>query len=64
MLAHLEAALVALGHKEGRLESTSTARGFYQGRGWQADGPQASGRMVNGYPMRKTLERGERASRP
>lgn len=55
MLAHLEAALVVLGHREGRLESTRTARNFYQSQGWQADGPQASGRVVNGYPMRKTL---------
>lgn len=55
MLAHLEAALVALGHREGRLESTNTARAFYESRGWQADGPQASGRVVNGYPMRKAL---------
>lgn len=55
MLAQLEQALVALGHQEGRLESTSTARVFYQSRGWQADGPQAAGRAVNGYPMRKIL---------
>lgn len=55
LLARLELALVALGHQEGRLESTSTARAFYQSRGWQVDGPQASGRVVNGYPMRKML---------
>lgn len=55
LLARLEQALVALGHREGRLESTSTARAFYESRGWQADGPQASGRVVNGYPMRKAL---------
>lgn len=55
LLARLELALVALGHQEGRLESTSTARAFYQSRGWQVDGPQASGRVVNGYPMRKVL---------
>lgn len=55
MLAHLEGALVAMGHWEGRLESTRTARAFYLSQGWQADGPQASGRVVNGYPMRKLL---------
>jgi GNAT superfamily N-acetyltransferase len=55
LLARLELALVALGHREGRLESTSTARAFYESRGWQVDGPQASGRVVNGYPMRKML---------
>lgn len=55
MLVRLEAALLALGHSEGRLEATLTARGFYESRGWLADGPQADGRVVNGYPMRKQL---------
>ena len=55
MLVRLEAALVALGHREGRLEATQTARRFYESRGWQLDGPQAGGRVVNGYPMRKQL---------
>lgn len=55
MLAHLEGALIAIGHREGVLESTMTARGFYESRGWHADGPQATGRVVNGYPMRKAL---------
>lgn len=55
MLERLEAALLALGHREGQLEATVTARAFYESRGWNADGPQADGRVVNGYPMRKTL---------
>lgn len=55
LLARLELALVELGHREGRLESTRTARAFYLARGWLPDGPQAEGRMVNGYPMRKLL---------
>ena len=55
MLARLELALVELGHREGRLESTRTAQAFYLARGWLPDGPQAKGRMVNGYPMRKLL---------
>ena len=55
MLERLEAALVAMGHREGRLESTITARAFYENRGWLVDGPQATRRMVNGYPMRKPL---------
>jgi GNAT superfamily N-acetyltransferase len=55
MLERLEAAIVAMGHREGRLESTITARAFYENRGWLVDGPQATGRMVNGYPMRKPL---------
>ncbi|GEM_PF-812107 len=55
MLARLEAELVALGYAEGRLEATATAKTFYEKAGWLADGPQASGRMVNGYPMRKAL---------
>ena len=55
MLARLELALVELGHREGRLESTRTAQAFYLARGWLVDGPQADGRVVNGYPMRKLL---------
>lgn len=55
LLARLEAELVALGFAEGRLEATLTARQFYESAGWLPDGPQASGRQVNGYPMKKTL---------
>lgn len=55
MLAALEAELRALGFTEGRLEATETARGFYQAAGWLSDGPQAEGRQVNGYPMRKAF---------
>lgn len=57
MLAGLEAELAALGFTEGRLEATRTARRFYERAGWHANGPQASGRMVNGFPMRKALGR-------
>lgn len=56
MLARLEAELGNLGFSEGRLEATATARRFYEHAGWIADGPQARGRMVNGYPMRKALK--------
>ncbi len=55
MMARLEAELVALGFAEGRLEATATARRFYRDAGWSDDGPQATGRKVNGYPMRKRL---------
>ena len=55
MLAALEEELRALGFAEGRLEATATARQFYEATGWIADGPQAEGRMVNGYPMRKVF---------
>ena len=55
VLARLEAELVLLGFAEARLEATATALQFYQSAGWLPDGPQASGRMVNGYPMRKRL---------
>lgn len=57
MLARLEAELVGLGFREGRLEATATARRFYESAGWRPDGPQAEGRKVNGYPMRKRLAR-------
>jgi len=55
LLARLEAELACLGIHEGRLEATATARRFYESAGWLADGPQATGRKVNGYPMRKVL---------
>lgn len=55
VLDRLETDLAALGHAEGRLEATRTARRFYERSGWVADGPQATGRKVNGYPMRKIL---------
>lgn len=55
LLARLEAELRGLGFAEGWLEATATARKFYEGAGWRADGPQASGRRVNGYPMKKRL---------
>ncbi len=55
MLAALETELVALGFDEGRLEATATARRFYKRAGWSAEGPQVTGRKVNGFPMRKRL---------
>jgi GNAT superfamily N-acetyltransferase len=55
LLARLEAELLALGFSEAQLEATATARPFYERAGWVADGPQAEGRAVNGYPMRKRL---------
>lgn len=55
LLARLEAELRALGFEEGRLEATATAQRFYERAGWHLDGPQASGRVVNGYPMKKVL---------
>lgn len=55
MLNTLEVALIAMGHKEARLESTRTAMEFYTRRGWVVAGPQATGRVVNGFPMIKTL---------
>jgi len=55
MLAALEAELKVMGFAEARLEATATAQQFYQAAGWTTDGPQAVGRQVNGYPMRKAL---------
>lgn len=55
LLARLETELQILGFAEARLEATITATRFYERAGWQPDVPQASGRMVNGYPMRKML---------
>lgn len=55
LLEKLEGELVALGFTEGHLEATETARRFYIGAGWLENGPQATGRTVNGYPMRKLL---------
>ena len=41
MLARLEAELAAMGFAEVRLESTLTARRFYEAAGWYPDGPQS-----------------------
>jgi len=57
LLHRLEQELLALGFDEGHLEATETARRFYRSAGWLENGPQATGRTVNGYPMRKTLTR-------
>lgn len=61
LLARPESELLQLGHMEGRLEATATAAGFYRRAGWIADGPQAIGRRVNGFPMRKILGAGNPA---
>ena len=55
MLTRLEAELRARGFAQARLEATAAAKSFYESQGWLADGTQARGRMVNGYPMLKTL---------
>jgi GNAT superfamily N-acetyltransferase len=55
LLVRLEADLVDRGFEQGRLEATETARRFYRNAGWVSDGPRATGRMVNGFPMRKPL---------
>jgi GNAT superfamily N-acetyltransferase len=55
LLARLEAELAAMGFAEGRLDSTATALAFYTAAGWVQVGPQAEGRKVNGFPMRKIL---------
>jgi GNAT superfamily N-acetyltransferase len=57
LLARLEEELATLGFDQARLESTETARRFYENCGWLADGPQATGRHVNGFPMKKPLGR-------
>jgi hypothetical protein len=55
LLARLETELAALGHAEGRLESTATAHRFYLARGWQDAGPPVRHRGLPGQPMRKRL---------
>lgn len=55
MLHRLEQELLDLSFSEGHLEATETARPFYLSAGWLENGPQATGRTVNGYLMRKTL---------
>jgi GNAT superfamily N-acetyltransferase len=55
LLARLEAELTALGHAEGRLESTTTAHRFYLARGWEDAGPPVEDRGGPGQPMRKRL---------
>ena len=44
-----------LGPGEAHLESTQTARRFYESRGWAVAGELAPHRGIEGYPMRKVL---------
>jgi GNAT superfamily N-acetyltransferase len=55
LLARLEAELAGRGHAEARLESTTTAHGFYLARGWEDGGPPIRHRDLPGQPMRKRL---------
>jgi GNAT superfamily N-acetyltransferase len=55
LLSRLETELKSLGFAEARLEATATAQRFYERAGWRPDGPRATGRVVNGYPMKKLL---------
>lgn len=52
LLAAIEA---GLGPGEASLESTQTARRFYESRGWDVVGDLAPHRGIEGYPMRKML---------
>jgi GNAT superfamily N-acetyltransferase len=52
LLAAIEA---GLGSGEASLESTQTARRFYECRGWHVVGDLAKHRGIDGYPMRKLL---------
>jgi hypothetical protein len=52
LLAAIEA---GLGPGEASLESTQTARRFYESRGWRVAGDLAVHRGIDGYPMRKLL---------
>lgn len=52
MLAALE---TELGPGEATLDSTETARRFYESCGWEVIGPQTTHRGISGYPMRKRL---------
>lgn len=52
LLAAIEA---GLGPGEARLESTQTARRFYESRGWQVAAGLAQHRGIDGYRMRKLL---------
>ncbi len=52
LLAALEA---GLGPGEAQLDATGTARRFYEGRGWFADGDPLSHRGIICQPMRKLL---------
>ena len=53
--ALLSAIESGLGPGEANLESTQTARRFYESRGWHITGDLAPHRGIEGYPMRKLL---------
>lgn len=52
MLAALE---VGLGAGEARLDSTATARRFYEACGWAVMGKPTTHRGIAGWPMRKVI---------
>jgi len=52
LMARMEAALLAAGHSEARLNSTATALRFYRSAGWEQSGPPDA----RSYPMHKRLE--------
>jgi hypothetical protein len=53
--ALLEGLELGLGAGEARLNSTETARRFYERRGWKVVGDTAKHRGIDGHPMRKVL---------
>ena len=55
LLRAMEDALRDQGFAQARLTATTTARRFYERRGWQPDGPARIELGVLGHPMRKTL---------
>ncbi|MEX0366675.1 MAG: GNAT family N-acetyltransferase [Ruegeria sp.] len=56
LLARLEAELKEAGHDTGRLDSTTTARGFYLKHGWQTEGTPKAGRYGPCQKMVKPLQ--------
>lgn len=55
LMFHMEQALKADGHAEGRLVSTITAHPFYLALDWTDDGPPGIEGFSTSYPMRKLL---------
>lgn len=56
LLTALEHQMLAQGHKEAHLISTSAARDFYLAQGWSCSGPETLCLGLPGYPMRKLLQ--------
>lgn len=56
LLAAMEQVMRAAGFAEATLKATTTAHAFYRANGWEDAGGRYTGRFIDAWPMRKTLQ--------